>query len=239
MKLIAHRGYRAKFPENTMLSFGKALEYGADGIEFDVRMSKDGELVIIHDPYIIDKSNTNIAHIISETRLAEIKRIDLGMNQSVPVLGEVLEKLDKNTFLDIEFKVPEVVNPSIKLLKLLGFKNLMFSSFIRDCLKDLKKEFPKAAIGLLYEVYELDEIKNLFNFFIEEIECFAPDSLNLPIEFFRGRDDLIKLLKKLKNLGIKIAFWTVNEEEDLKYIRSVADFLITDEVEKMRKLVYG
>lgn len=236
MKLIAHRGYRAKFPENSLLSFEKALEYGADGIEFDVRMSEDGELIIIHDPYIIDRSNSD-ALIIAETRLERLKKIDLGMNQHISVLREIIEKLDRNTFLDIEFKVPEVVKPSVKLLKDLGFKNLMFSSFVRDCLRDLKKEFPEAIIGLLYEVYELKEVKNLFKFFVEEIRHFKSDSLNLPIEFFRGRNNLIESLRELRKSGIKIAFWTVNEKEDLEYIRSVTDFLITDEVEKMRKLV--
>ena len=47
-KNIAHRGFSGRYPENTMLAFEKALEIGAEGIEFDVHLSKDGELVIIH-----------------------------------------------------------------------------------------------------------------------------------------------------------------------------------------------
>lgn len=46
---IAHRGFRSRYPENTMLAFRKAIEAGCDGIEFDVHLSKDGEAVIIHD----------------------------------------------------------------------------------------------------------------------------------------------------------------------------------------------
>lgn len=49
---FAHRGFKGKYPENTMLAFKKAIEAGADGIEFDVHLSKDGELVIIHDEFL-------------------------------------------------------------------------------------------------------------------------------------------------------------------------------------------
>ena len=55
-KNIAHRGYSGNYPENTMLAFQKALEAGVDGIEFDVHLSKDGRLVIIHDELLDRKS---------------------------------------------------------------------------------------------------------------------------------------------------------------------------------------
>ena len=49
IRIFAHRGYRAKYPENTLLAFRKAIETGCYGIELDVQLSKDGEIVIIHD----------------------------------------------------------------------------------------------------------------------------------------------------------------------------------------------
>ena len=55
---IAHRGFSGKYPENTMLAFKKAIEAGADGVEFDVHLTKDGEIVIIHDERI-DRTNSN------------------------------------------------------------------------------------------------------------------------------------------------------------------------------------
>lgn len=233
MKIIAHRGYRAKFPENTVLAFKKAMEYGADGIELDVRMSLDKKLVIVHDPFIVDKLNLENAYIISETPLEDLKKIPLGMKQSIPTLKEILENLNNETFIDVEFKIPEVIEPSIELLEFFGFKNLMFSSFKRGILKDLKNEFPSALIGLLYEVYELEEIDELFDSLVNDVKKYDADSLNLPIDFFRGRDHLIGMLKKVRDLGIKIAFWTVNNMIDFDSIDDVTDFLITDEIEKM------
>ena len=49
MKILAHRGYSSIYPENTMLAFRKALEFGADGIEFDVQLTRDDQVVVIHD----------------------------------------------------------------------------------------------------------------------------------------------------------------------------------------------
>lgn len=54
MKIFAHRGFSGRYPQNTMLAFQKALESGCDGIELDVQLTKDGEVVIIHDEYLDD-----------------------------------------------------------------------------------------------------------------------------------------------------------------------------------------
>ena len=54
MKIFAHRGFSGRYPQNTMLAFRKALESGCDGIELDVQLTKDGEVVIIHDEYLDD-----------------------------------------------------------------------------------------------------------------------------------------------------------------------------------------
>ena len=56
-KNFAHRGFSGKYPENTLLAFEKAIEAGAEGMEFDVQLTKDGELVIIHDETIDRTSN--------------------------------------------------------------------------------------------------------------------------------------------------------------------------------------
>ncbi|MDN5337696.1 MAG: glycerophosphoryl diester phosphodiesterase [Thermotogaceae bacterium] len=235
MKIIAHRGYKAIFPENTVLSFLKAVEYGADGIELDVRMSSDNIPVIVHDPFILDKADPKNAFIISETNLETLKKISLGMNQAIPTLREVLESINKNTFIDLEFKVHNAVSPSIELLKYFGFKNLMFSSFERKLLKNLKEDFPSAVIGLLYEVYELEEINQLYDFLISELRNYNADFLNLPIEFFRDKVYFLRIIEKLKKAGVKVSFWTVNELKDLNLVKDITDILITDKVELMIK----
>ena len=65
-KNFAHRGFSGKYPENTMLAFQKAIEVGADGIELDVQLTKDGELVIIHDE-TIDRTTDGKGYVIDYT----------------------------------------------------------------------------------------------------------------------------------------------------------------------------
>ena len=57
MKNFAHRGFSGKYPENTMLAFQKAYEAGADGIELDVQLTKDGQVVVIHDEKVDRTTN--------------------------------------------------------------------------------------------------------------------------------------------------------------------------------------
>ena len=71
---FAHRGFKGKYPENTMLAFNKAIEAGADGIEFDVHLSKDGEIVIIHDETL--ERTTDGSGLVGEKTLAQLKKLN-------------------------------------------------------------------------------------------------------------------------------------------------------------------
>ena len=74
MKNFAHRGFSGKYPENTMLAFKKALEAGADGIELDVQMTKDGQVVVIHDEKV-DRT-TNGTGLVRDYTLEELRKLD-------------------------------------------------------------------------------------------------------------------------------------------------------------------
>lgn len=92
--LTAHRGYRAKFPENTMLAFEEALKLDIDSIEMDVRMTKDNEIVVIHDP-TIDRT-TDKTGLVKNMTLAEVKEADAGVKfgypgVKIPTLEEFLQ----------------------------------------------------------------------------------------------------------------------------------------------------
>jgi glycerophosphoryl diester phosphodiesterase len=91
MQCIAHRGFSGRYPENTLLAFRKALEVGADMIEFDVRVSRDGELVVMHDP-TVDRT-TNGSGRVETLTLRELKMLDAGMGEIIPTFSEVIEEL--------------------------------------------------------------------------------------------------------------------------------------------------
>ena len=109
-KNFAHRGYSGKYPENTLLAFEKALEAGCDGIELDVHLSSDGEVVIIHDE-LVDRTTDGTGLVGSHT-LAQLKTLDAsagfrgvyGRNE-IPTLREYFELVkEKDVGTNIELK---------------------------------------------------------------------------------------------------------------------------------------
>ena len=92
---VGHRGARAYEPENTLRSFRKALELGVNAVELDVRRTKDGELVVIHDDKV-DRT-TNGRGLVNELTLEEIEKLDAGKGEKIPTLEEALEFLDKKS----------------------------------------------------------------------------------------------------------------------------------------------
>lgn len=96
MQVLAHRGYRTKYPENTRISFRKAQELGVHGIELDVRLTKDGKPVVVHDASVDRTSNGT--GLISEMMLEQIRALDAGewfkkefAGERFLTLGEALE----------------------------------------------------------------------------------------------------------------------------------------------------
>lgn len=102
--VAAHRGWKAKYPENTLEAFQAALTLDVDQLETDVRVTKDGELVLIHDA-TVDRT-TNGSGPVCALTLAELKALDAGNGAKIPTLVEFLELVkDHPTItLDIELK---------------------------------------------------------------------------------------------------------------------------------------
>jgi glycerophosphoryl diester phosphodiesterase len=100
--IVAHRGASAYAPENTLAAFERAAELGADGIELDVQLSKDGRLVIIHD--FDTARTTNGQGKVSDLTLAELQSFDAGEGQKIPTLDELFEMLGPRLLYNIEIK---------------------------------------------------------------------------------------------------------------------------------------
>lgn len=105
IKIIAHRGYSAKYPENTLTAFVKAQEIGADAVELDVQETHDKKIIVHHDYYL--GSPDNGRGIIGKKKLDYINGLVIAPNEHIPTLREVFEAL-KNTScqFEIELKTP-------------------------------------------------------------------------------------------------------------------------------------
>ena len=161
MIVMAHRGFSSKAPENTMSAFIQALEAGAEGIELDVHLTGDGEVVVIHDHTL--ERTTSGSGPVSEMTLAEVQRFDAGAwfsqefaGEKVPSLREVLELVkEHNVLLNVETKAAlgyEQLNDKVALLldEYALWEKTIISSFNHYALVHMKQIRPQARTGILY-----------------------------------------------------------------------------------------
>jgi len=100
--IFGHRGSSIREPENTMRALQAAIQEGADGVEFDVRITKDREIVIIHDAMINRTSNGNGR--VKKFNCSELLGFDFGKGEKIPLLKDVLKKYGNKYWLNIEIK---------------------------------------------------------------------------------------------------------------------------------------
>jgi len=99
----AHRGASVDYPENTLLAFNRAIEMGVDALELDLHLSRDNALVVIHDS-TLDRT-TNGFGLVAHQSLADIRKLDAGQGQKVPILAEVFDLVRDNSLrLCLEIK---------------------------------------------------------------------------------------------------------------------------------------
>lgn len=163
-EVFGHRGWSARYPENTMAAFIAALEIGVDGIEFDVHLTKDGEIVVIHDANL--ERTTNGQGYVEDYTLAELRQLDAGSwfdesfrGQVIPTLDEVLELIRlhiRPVKMNIELKYGRTPYAGLGekvWSKVMAYRldaNTIISSFNHFTLRDLKQAFPGAQVAILY-----------------------------------------------------------------------------------------
>jgi glycerophosphoryl diester phosphodiesterase len=148
MLLIGHRGARAYAPENTLTSFRKAIELDANAVELDVRKTKDGKLVVIHDADV--KRTTNGKGLVSELTLRQIKDLSIEGSEKIPTLEEVLDFLDKKVQVLIELKEAGYEKQVFEILHAKGLeKTVILTSFLEEALQKVRELDSNLATGLI------------------------------------------------------------------------------------------
>ncbi|MBP3602588.1 MAG: hypothetical protein J6J79_00395 [Lachnospiraceae bacterium] len=162
MKIWAHRGCSQRYPENTLLAFEKAIKLNnLTGIELDIQLTKDGEIVVIHDERV-DRTTESIG-FVRDYALAELKRLhiyaDVNQSQQIPTMEEVFDliepRLKTGMKVNIELKNSVYPYPGMeeKILDLAAKRGvedaIVFSSFSAKSMERIKKLNPKAETGIL------------------------------------------------------------------------------------------
>lgn len=234
---FAHRGFSGKYPENTLLAFQKAIEAGADGAELDVQLTKDGEVVIIHDE-TIDRTTDGKGYVVDYT-YDELSKFDasyiyrgqMGFNK-IPTLREYFELVKDLDFVtNIELKtgineylgIEEKVYDLIKEFKL--EKKVIISSFNHFSVLRMKKIAPELKYGFLSE----DWIINAGAYTAShDVQCYHPRFNNL----------IPEVVEELKKNGLEINTWTVNKEEDIRdLINKKIDILIGNYPDLIKQII--
>lgn len=217
---IGHRGAKGYEPENTLISFQKALDLNVDGIELDVHLSSDGHLIVIHDESI-DRT-TNGKGFVNQLSLKEIKAFLIEDKFTIPTLEEVFDLIDKKCFINVELKSFETAEKVVQLIeKYINEKNwkyshFLVSSFDWNALQQVRFMNTEIPIGVLTET----ELDLAFSF----AKFIKAASLHPYFEMLTPENALV-----LQEEGIRVIPWTVNNPKDLLKMQSLkVNGIITD-----------
>ncbi|RAK09748.1 glycerophosphoryl diester phosphodiesterase [Halanaerobium saccharolyticum] len=228
-KIIGHRGGVKGYPENTLVAFKKAVELGADGVEFDVQLTKDGEVVVIHDE-LIDRTMTG-SGLLKDYTLSELRKMSAGeffspefKAEKIPTLAEVLEIVKNLEVINIELK-NFLLYPGLeaKVLKLVDqFKirdQVIISSFNHYSLQTVKKLQPEIRTGALL----MSKMINPADYSFKR----GFDALHL--HFLTADQEVID---KSHFMGMQLNVYTVNYPEAvIDLMKKGVDMIITDDLE--------
>jgi glycerophosphoryl diester phosphodiesterase len=214
MLRIGHRGARAYEPENTIRSFKKAIEIGVDAVELDVRKTKDGQLVVIHDADV--KRTTDGKGLVSELTLKEIKAFSTEKGEKIPTLKETLDFLDKKVKILIELKEAGVEEEVLALVRENGLqKSVIVTSFLENALQKVRELDKDIATGLIYAKH-----KNPLKAALELKAQYL-------VTFYRFTHTAN--VQKAHENGLKVIVWTVNTPEEVAaYVQKGVDGIASD-----------
>jgi glycerophosphoryl diester phosphodiesterase len=214
---IAHRGYSTRYPENTLLAFEKAVTAGADMIELDVHLSRDGRLVVIHDDRIDRTADGTGA--VSGLSLAELKQYNYNNRMAehgfveIPTLDEVIAWAGDRVMLNIEIKNRPIRSEGIErkladLLRQTQFTDrAIVSSFDHCALAEMKRIAGSVRTGMLYD--------SVWIHFEDEVRALGVFSVH------PGADAIdAGQLRWAKSCGIQVYPWVVKDRETLEGYRT-------------------
>ncbi len=232
--IIGHRGFPRVAPENTLTSFEKAIEYGADMVELDVTLSREGVPVVIHDSHL--SRTTDGKGFVRRHSLSSLRKLDAGSwfgkefrQEFIPTLSEVFELFGSRISINIEIKKesfskrqPWVVEAVLRTIEDFGLrKSTVVSSFSPEVVRQIKRKSSKQPTAILVS-NRGKKAKNL-------IRQTGADALHVSLECFSE-----SLVEDMDLLGIPVRVFTINEKRTAtRLFRQGAQAVFTDEVKKL------
>ncbi len=224
IEIIGHRGAAALEPENTIRSVLKAIECGATAVEVDVRRTKDGVLIAMHDE-TVDRT-TNGTGKVSELTFEEIRKLDAGKGEKVPTIEEIMDVVKGKVKLILELKEVGYEDQVIELIRSKNMINdVVIVSFHTSALRKVKELEPRIITGYLF-------MKSPFQ---------ALDiGKNCRTEILGAYYKIVNssFMYMAKSYGFKVIVWTVNDKQDIiNMIKLGVDGIASDNPCLVREIV--
>lgn len=246
-RVIAHRGFSGIAPENTLIAFQKAIDLGADMVELDVLLSKDGRVVVLHDE-TLDRTTDGEGPIQDHT-WEELSKLDAGTwftekfggedyaGEPLPLLGEALDLMKDKILVNVEIKT-EAYSPELegsiaqKTLALIHDRDLedqvIISSFDSRILAQVRQLDGDIHTATLYHDGTHPELDP--KAITEEV---GSNGFNMAFKYLKA--DVVEACHKA---GLPLAIYTVNSETPMRYALGLgADALFTNYPDKMMKVM--
>ena len=234
--ILGHRGSPMLITENTLPSFKKAIDQGVDGLEFDIRLSKDNQIVIFHDADLkrLSDRDENILDVsLTELQAVELHKQNGQLEETyIPSLNDVVPLLDQIKVINIEikseglFKGHNILKPLIKFLNKHKIDDkCIISSFNPLILMKLRLQRPETAIGFLYNR------KRLFHTWGNMIWMLRVQPENLHIHYSMLDSWIINWVRKK---GMRINAYTINDKDIYSKFQSKIDGVFTDNIEYLK-----
>jgi len=234
-KIIAHRGFSGKAPENTLIAFKKAIRSGADYFELDVHKTLDDSLVVIHDKSVDCVCSNGISGTIAEMSFKDTRAVRMGYPEKfgkkfkqagIPTLKEALHCAKGRIKVCIEIKVQDVEADVLKVVNDLDMNNdVIIFSFYYDVLEKIRAL--DANIPILYLKSTADDTT------IKEALAIQATAIGVSRRTEINKD----YLKFVHENGLELWRWTVNKECEMEvYLQIGIDGLITNYPDKALKI---
>jgi glycerophosphoryl diester phosphodiesterase len=221
--IIGHRGASGYEPENTLLSFKKAIELKADMIEMDIYKCNTGELVVIHDNSV--NRTTNGKGLIGDLTFNELRSLDAGKGEKIPILNEVLDLLNAGMKINLELKGEDTARPVYDILnyyikeKGLSYADFYISSFNHRLLMEFIMLFRKSTkIKICPLVYGIPiELKQI----AKKLKAY---SINISSDFIDKN-----IIEEAHGYGMKVFVYSINKPEEALRMKTLGiDGIFTD-----------
>jgi len=197
--VIGHRGAAGIAPENTLASLRAALMLGVDGVEGDVRRSRDGVLVLMHDDTL--ERVTGVQGAVAECDWAQLATLRVAGSEPIPTLGDWLELVGEQAEPVIELKVDGIEEACLREVRRRGLaRRALWISFATERLRRLRQLDPEARIGALYAGATERSLQEASDLGATIVDVLYKDASAELVRTARQR------------YGLQVWAWTVNDE---------------------------